>query len=148
MRQTRHFPAAYIHYAWYPIAAFIVAELVVGFLTQAPVALPADLVAVKEAAWNEAAARMQLLGMLLLFLISGVAVVLRFCGDVLRLFDPPSRKQLGIVAAAYGGAIPRSYALVASPEFFERAQTMAQLFHPTRLWSHARSRSCWESSTS
>lgn len=146
MSESGCLPTRYIHIVWLPIAAFALAEILVGRIVQEPSALPVTSLSNKYAMWSEAAARMQLLGLMLLYLLCAAAVVAKFVYDVSTLFGRTGKIRLLVVyglmlltaailvLCAYHGVVPRSYQLIGR-DLFEEALKKAATFGPRKFWS-------------
>ena len=96
----------YILIALLPIAVFLSLEIFVGIFAQAPNGLPSPSNEV-PLQWMEEAARLQFLGLFILFVWFSVAVFIKFLSDLLFLFDRAS--QLWLVVAfllsAFAGGV-------------------------------------------
>jgi hypothetical protein len=140
------FPPGYGRLIWLPIAGFLLAEIVLALFAQVPVAVPAELGSAKNPAWSEAAARLQFLGLMLLYVVMAAVLTGVFVYDLRMLFDSDSQKRLvgiyvlavaagaSVVAAAYAGLVPRTFALV-GPDLFSRALDSAEKFGTHGFWS-------------
>lgn len=136
------FPRRYVDLVWLPVGTFLLAEAVLGLFAHKFAAGNGRTAA---ADWAEAAARMQLLGMALLFLLSGAAIILKFVGDIRLLFHDTTRVRIltvyficvaagaTVVLSAYGGIVPRSFELI-DAQMFQDAFANAAGMTGGRIW--------------
>ena len=129
-----------------PIVAFLIGEALIDAFAQLPIR--AAPVIYKLEGWAEAAGRMQLLGLMLLYYLFAIGVFGKFVADLLTLFDGSVRGKLivaycacifvgaAIVVLSFGESLPRIKDLL-DPQLFKDAVEQAGSFGHDRYWGHA-----------
>ncbi len=91
MIRLQRFFASTIHLVWLPLAAYVIAEVVLAKLASRPmkVDLRCDFVP-----WGEPALRLQLLALAPLFFLFAIGAICKFVWDLFTVFDRESRSNV------------------------------------------------------
>jgi hypothetical protein len=128
-----------------PIAAFFTCEALLALAQKPDLPASAEL----RDSWSEAAARMQLLGMIPVYFAAAIAVIVKFGADIVFHFRDPARLRLMVayglclaagllvLALVYGvEVLPKTKALL-NEQVFENALKQAAVFGPSAWGSCA-----------